>query len=587
MNPLSQLGSPSFLLLSLFIISFATYMMFIMQWRRKPSGTQVSASNCIAAALVFTLGLWTMHVVLLLASDFMMDIQWTLAINFAITTFLVFLSLRYYHSGRLPVRLAEVISALLMVGGVACLHYFSILSHSINRLEFNIPLVAVSFLLGFAGCYAAFVLMRRPAQWRYAAASFVAGLGSLTMHTVGMFALTVEYRHVMTLDRLNQFLMLLAFILCILVLLIITFSYTTWLGMKKYTQIDERYKLLVENSTDTIAIIVEGKWEYLNPSGLRLFEAEHEDELVGHCIFKLLHGGKHLEMQTWLQQTPDGREFALRPIELQWQTLRGNPILTEMVRIRATYDGKQVEQVMIRDISERKRNEQLYVNAEKLSIAGQLAAGVAHEIRNPLTSLKGFMQLLATGRIQDQQYLPLMRSELSRIESTVTELLMLSKPQALELRRNNLRELLSECTAAVGAQAKAQRVRIQHRFDPAPAWVLGVAVQLKQAFINVMKNAVEAMPDGGLLLIELKRGNSDTHLVTVADNGSGMPEEQLAKLGQPFYSTKDKGTGLGLLVTYKIIDNHDGKIAIDSVLGGGTTLRFTLPAISQPDDSDS
>src|SRR5690606_14303997 len=123
-----------------------------------------------------------------------------------------------------------------------------------------------------------------------------------------------------------------------------------------------------------------------------------------------------------------------------------------------TFDGKLVEQAMIRDISERKRNEQQYVNAEKLSIAGQLAAGVAHEIRNPLTSLKGFIQLLASGRIQDTQYLSIMRAELSRIESTVTELLMLSKPQALELKRMNLKELLSESSASVGAQAKAHRV---------------------------------------------------------------------------------------------------------------------------------
>lgn len=577
MNPLLQHGSLSFLLLSLFIISFATYIMFNMQWHRKPDAASASTLSFVGSALVFTLGLWTMHVVILLASDFMLHIQWTIIPNFSITTVLVYGALRCFHSGVYPKRLAEAVSALMMATGVTCLHYFSILSHSIQRIEINIPLVVISFLVIFVSCYAAFRLIERPVQGLYLAASAVVGLGCMTMHSIGMQALTVEYRHLMTMDRLNHFLMLLAFILCIMVLLIITFSYTTWLGMRKYTQIDERYKQLVENSTDTIAIIVDGKWEYLNPSGLRLFEAEREEELIGHCIYKLLHGGNHLEMHAWLKQDPDGIPAGQQPIELQWQTLRGNIILTEMVRIRTTFDGKLVEQVMIRDISERKRNEQMYVNAEKLSIAGQLAAGVAHEIRNPLTSLKGFIQLLASGRIQDTQYLSIMRAELSRIESTVTELLMLSKPQALELKRMNLKELLSESSASVGAQAKAHRVHIRHRFEPAPAWVLGVGVQLKQAFINVMKNAIEAMPDGGLLFIELKRDNNRMVNISIADNGTGMPVEQLAKLGQPFYSTKDKGTGLGLLVTYRIIDNHNGQIAIESELGVGTKLKIALP----------
>jgi PAS domain S-box-containing protein len=582
MNDLFQYGSPSFLLLSLFIICFATYITFHMQWKWQAGSLLASISHFVGPALVFTLGLWTMHVVFLLATNFMLHLEWTIFLYFSATTCLVAFSLRCFHNSRRSERLVEIVAGFLMSAGIVSLHYISMFSHSFHRIELHIPLFFVSVLVSFAGCYVAFVLLRRRTKWHYMAASASVGISSMGLHAIGMYALTVEYRHLMTSDRLNHYLMLLAFVLGIMVVLMITFSYTTWLSLKKYNQIDERYKLLVENSTDTIAIIVDGKWEYLNPSGLRLFEAENESELVGECIFKLLHGGNHLEMEAWLAYVPESAERELRSIELHWKTLKDKPILTEMVHMRTIYGGKQAEQVIIRDISERKRREQLYVNAEKLSIAGELAAGVAHEIRNPLTSLKGFMQLIASGRVQDTQFLPIMKAELSRIESTVTELLMLSKPQAIELKPTNLKELLSECSAAVGAQASVHRVRIRHRFKAESAWVLGVKIQLKQAFINVMKNAIEAMPVGGLLLIELRRADRGTFLVSLVDNGTGMPDEQLAKLGQPFYSTKDKGTGLGLLVTYKIINNHNGQIGIQSELGVGTTLEILLPSAAEP-----
>ncbi|MDF2838035.1 MAG: domain S-box protein [Paenibacillus sp.] len=585
MNELFQYGSPSFLLLALFIICFATYITFNMQWKRRAGSLLASISNFVGPALVFTLGLWTMHVVFLLATNFMLHLEWTIVFYFSATTCLVAFSLRCYHNSRLPARLVEAAASFLMSAGIVSLHYISMFSHSFHRIELHLPLFFVSVLISFSGCYAAFALLRRRTKWRCAAASASVGISSMAMHAIGMYALTVEYRHLMTSDRLNQYMMLLAFILGIMVVLMIAFSYTTWLSLTKYNQIDERYKLLVENSTDTIAIIVDGKWEYLNPSGLRLFEAESESELVGECIFKLLHGANHLEMEAWLAHATDGAERELRTIELHWHTIKGKPILTEMVHMRTIYGGKQAEQVILRDISERKRREQLYVNAEKLSIAGELAAGVAHEIRNPLTSLKGFMQLIASGRVQETQFLPIMKAELSRIESTVTELLMLSKPQAIELKPTNLRELLSECSAALGAQASVHRVRIRHRFKEKSAWVLGVKIQLRQAFINVMKNAIEAMPVGGLLLIELRRADCGVLLVSLADNGTGMPDEQLAKLGQPFYSTKDKGTGLGLLVTYKIINHHNGQIGIESQLGVGTTLKIQLPSVQEPDVS--
>ncbi|MNF98689.1 Sporulation kinase A [compost metagenome] len=196
-----------------------------------------------------------------------------------------------------------------------------------------------------------------------------------------------------------------------------------------------------------------------------------------------------------------------------------------------TLSGRPAFQIIVRDISERKKNEELLINSEKLYVAGQLAAGIAHEIRNPLTSLKGFLQLIS-----------------------------------------------------LEAQASLHNTAIVIESVEEPLWVFGVENQIKQVFINVLKNAIEAMVDGGTITVaSLLEGE---YVVTrITDEGPGIPKEQMAKMGQPFYTTKDKGTGLGLMVTYKIIDNHQGRIHASSEIGLGTTFTISFP-YAAPSKSD-
>src|SRR5262249_55076755 len=159
----------------------------------------------------------------------------------------------------------------------------------------------------------------------------------------------------------------------------------------------ERYRLLVENSLDTIAIFKGERWGYVNASGLRMFEAEMEKDLLDKPIYVFLPPSVHETVRERL------RNLSIRgsggPYEQEWITLRGKTLHTEIVETMTTLDNEPAVQVIIRDISERKKNEELLINSEKLTVAGQLAAGIAHEIRNPLTSLKGFLQLIASGRV--------------------------------------------------------------------------------------------------------------------------------------------------------------------------------------------
>lgn len=369
-----------------------------------------------------------------------------------------------------------------------------------------------------------------------------------------------------------------SYIFCLLIVLVLSLSLIIWCVVRKYNPHDDKYKLLVENSLDTIALIKNGKWEYINPSGIRLFEADSEKKLIGASIYTLLDESDHSAMSGWLMAERDPKQPAVVPIELKWRTFGGKIVLTEAVRITGSFGKKQMQQIVIRDISERKKNEEKLIRSEKLSVAGQLAAGIAHEIRNPLTSLKGFLQLIATGRTYNNRYYSIMKSELLRIESIISGLLMLSKPQVYNYIHIDLRKLMLDTVEQLQMQGYPQHIRMVYREDHRPLWVRGVEVQLRQVFINVLKNAIEAMENGGVITIELSLETDDGKVsIRIQDEGTGIPKEQLAKIGQPFYTTKDKGTGLGLMVTYKIIDNHHGHIAAESEVGVGTTFTIQLP----------
>lgn len=176
----------------------------------------------------------------------------------------------------------------------------------------------------------------------------------------------------------------------------------------------------------------------------------------------------------------------------------------------------------------------------------------------------------------------IMKSELVRIESIVSELLMLSKPQIYEYVHKDSRQIMADTVNLLETQAILHNVIIEFHADYRPLWVVGVENQLKQVFINVLKNAIEAMQSGGVVTIDMTLHEERNVLIRIKDEGSGIPKEQLSKIGQPFYTTKDKGTGLGLMVTYKIIDNHQGQITAESEIGVGTTFMIKLPYKEQP-----
>lgn len=219
---------------------------------------------------------------------------------------------------------------------------------------------------------------------------------------------------------------------------------------------------------------------------------------------------------------------------------------------------------------------------ERLSCVNQLAAGIVHEIRNPLTSIKGFLQLIMRKQRESvmQSYLDVMFGEIERMERLISEFQMLARPAKTgHLVKINLAKTISNVILLMESQAVNKNAVLDY-YTEQTAWVYGDESQIKQVLINLVRNAIEAVGEKGEIHVSLSVAPG-TATVTVRDNGTGIPEDILNRLGTPFYTTKEHGTGLGLSICYSIINSHGGNVKIDSKVGEGTAISVSLPCISE------
>jgi len=234
---------------------------------------------------------------------------------------------------------------------------------------------------------------------------------------------------------------------------------------------------------------------------------------------------------------------------------------------------------------QRDRLRRLY-RAERLAAAGQLAAGVAHEIRNPLTSIRSTIQyVLPSFDPPDQKRVLLdeLLCEVDRIDRIVNDLLSLTRTTGFHASQLNLVELLDHALLLIGPQARKQGVEIKYAHPEEELKISGDAGQLKQVFLNVFLNSLQAMPNGGSLGVAVRRKTADLSErelidIRIDDSGTGIPTEHLDEVFDPFFTLKKEGTGLGLSISYSIIQQHEGDIELSSEGGRGTTVIIRLPA---------
>ncbi len=241
--------------------------------------------------------------------------------------------------------------------------------------------------------------------------------------------------------------------------------------------------------------------------------------------------------------------------------------------------------LVLEDVTELKKWQQQAMRNEGLSAMGEVAAQVAHEIRNPLGVIKLFASLLRkefNGDSRREELLEHILIGVKEIEGVLGNLLLFVRPQAPVFRTIDLRAPLREVLSFVAPLLEENGIRMVERISRSPLEIEGDGELLKQVFYNVVLNAVQAMPEGGTLRVSTTRRRSRIKgqrmvEVVVADSGVGIPPEDLQRIFSPFFTTKERGTGLGLTVVHRIVEVHGGLVEVESEVGKGTTFRISIP----------
>jgi len=240
--------------------------------------------------------------------------------------------------------------------------------------------------------------------------------------------------------------------------------------------------------------------------------------------------------------------------------------------------------IYIEDITEKRRGEARLRRAENLASLTTLAAGVAHEIKNPLGSISIHLQLLqkalakksdSTGKKTDK-YFSVIKEEIDRLNRIVIDFLFAVRPMNLELREGDINELILQIMEFVKFEMEQSRIVCMLELDEKLPKILFDERYMKQALLNLIKNAQAAMPTGGVFTVATKFVDNEIR-ISLCDTGIGISKENLAKIFEPYFTTRETGTGLGLTQVYKIIREHQGEITVDSSPGTGAEFRITLP----------
>ncbi|TVX98298.1 two-component system sensor histidine kinase NtrB [Cohnella terricola] len=304
--------------------------------------------------------------------------------------------------------------------------------------------------------------------------------------------------------------------------------------------------------------------------------------LVGCSLRQLfLHRELRLSIRKNLLRIYKGMIYYRRYND-EFQDASGRFLLISISRIDEL-DGDYL--VSVKDISEFKQIEQAAFQNDKLAMLGKIAAAIAHEIRNPLTSIRGFIQLLNPylKEIGKQEYGRIILSEIDRANDIIYEFLNSSKPFVPMKQKVSIRMLLKDTIMLSESEAVMKGCELYQEIYDDDLTVAVDVKQVKQVLLNIVKNAMDAIQEvlnerKGLIVISASRENGYA-LITIRDNGKGMERATLNRLFDPFFTTKEAGTGLGLSVSYRIISNHGGTIHVESQIGEGTAFMIYLPFV--------
>lgn len=349
-------------------------------------------------------------------------------------------------------------------------------------------------------------------------------------------------------------------------------------------QKEAQYRLLAENAIDIIyryRVSPEAYFEYISPSVLAVTGYTPEEYYSDpRLMLHLTHPDDVSQLCNFLQNPSCSRSFPLafrltrKDQSTIWVEQTGVPFYAE--------DGTMLAlEGIIRDITFRKKMEYIASRADRMNTVGEMAASVAHEIRNPLTTVRGYLQLLLSKKEFDRyrDNFELMIDELDRTNTIIREYLCLAKDKRADLKICSLNKIIESLFPLIQADAVASKIAVSLDLSEIPELQLDEN-EIRQLLLNLVRNGLEAMPSGGCLNIRTFWDN-DKAVLSVSDHGPGMPEYIFNNLGTPFLTTKDNGTGLGLPMCYRIANRHQADIDVKTSESGTTFyIRFNHPLAS-------
>lgn len=327
-----------------------------------------------------------------------------------------------------------------------------------------------------------------------------------------------------------------------------------------------------------LGINEQGDVSFMNDSAKILFDtggSDSQENLPGKHLPEQVQGlvtrldtDRVVTEQEMVCRLPQDREFPLG--------VSGARIITE--------DGRFVGKILIlRDLREVRRLQEEVKRKEKLAAIGSLAAGVAHEIRNPLSSIKGFATLFKARfalESDEHEAAEIMIHEVDRLNRVVTELIEYARPSNITIRQSDVHELISHSLSLIRQDAQMAGVQVQ---TDIPGDIRQISLdpdRMQQCLLNIYLNAIQSMPEGGILNIAVFRADKGRIGLRVTDTGKGIAEDDLPMIFDPYYTTKNRGTGLGLAMVLKIVEAHGGEIVVTSKEGEGTVFTMLLADVS-------
>lgn len=403
----------------------------------------------------------------------------------------------------------------------------------------------------------------------------------LNDETLGLFRIGLKTDHLdQSNSRMQRRMIIMSLVLGLIVLIAVNFLIIN----QNYRIINQAYRRIqtyssniLEHMTDAvIAIDRDRRVTLFNKSASQLFGQSPDEVMDKPC---------HLCMTGDISPLVEAIELgqAQRDVEKVIQ-FNGRRLITSISTSVLKNDDGKIESAfaVIKDLTEKRHLEASLRQKEKLTAMGQLASGVAHEIRNPLNAIGMISQRLGKefeSKSDVQEYHELTRTvvtEVRRINEIIQQFLKFARPPELDLKQTNIESLLKSVVRLSSAQAKEKGIEMALNLSPMPEMMID-ANQMKQALLNIIQNGIEAIGEKGVIKMQSRVADDREVMIEISDNGIGMSQETLSKIFNLYFTTKPTGTGLGLSLVHQIISQHEGRIEVESEVGRGTRFLIYLP----------